>query len=587
MNHFFCFALLAALFMGHQGTAQVVQPLQAPSHAKGISMGPTGLESIGTGVFFNPALAREAGQWNPTITQVHKPLPDRIEDINEETLKTQAKLELIQQYPNGWPNIENAQRSASSNPSIGKEWENLGAGGWIPPDNTGAISGDGWIVSAKNSQIGYYDVDGNTSGEWSLSDFFSPVYFTDNYVYDPRVEYSNYHDKWIVVALGGAAQNNTNVLVAFSISNNPNDGFWLYNLGGGNCSPGNVWFDYPKTAVSATELFVTGNLFNNDGFFQQATIYQIELADAWTGGSITYQWYCAVPDATGFSSLASSIVPLGSAWTASSPGMTLVAQWEGAMTYYYIDNSLGNNPSLTAFPVSGDVFAEAAGDVFQLGSSQTLDGGGNRLRDGFFYNGTIHVVHNVAGQDGFWKLRYAQIDYDTGQATVFADYGATGFDYNYPSIDPWGTTGSDWDGSVVMGFLRSSSTIYPEFRAVHFDNGWGESFVLKEGVSPIESERWGDYIDGAVRENQGQIEVWLFGQYGQGSQYGNWVTQLTDSDPVCPYDLNSDGNVTISDVLLILSEFGCSANCTADLNGDGTVTVEDLLVMLSGFLNGC
>ena len=111
--------------------------------------------------------------------------------------------------------------------------------------------------------------------------------------------------------------------------------------------------------------------------------------------------------------------------------------------------------------------------------------------------------------------------------------------------------------------------------------------MLKEGVSPIESERWGDYIDGAVRENQGQTEVWLFGQYGQGSQYGNWVSQLIDDDAGCPYDVNGDDNVSISDVLLVLAEFGCSVNCTADLNDDDSVTVEDLLIMLSGFLIGC
>ena len=136
MNHFLSCAFVAALSFGHQGSAQVAQPLQAPRQAKGISLGPTGQASNGTGVFFDPALAREAGQWNPTITQVHKPLPERVEDINEKAQKTQAKLELIQQNPNGWPGIENAHRTASSNPSIGKEWENLGAGGWIPPDNT-------------------------------------------------------------------------------------------------------------------------------------------------------------------------------------------------------------------------------------------------------------------------------------------------------------------------------------------------------------------------------------------------------------------------------------------------------------------
>ena len=451
MNHFLSCAFVAALSFGHQGSAQVAQPLQAPRQAKGISLGPTGQTSNGTGVFFDPALALEAGQWNPTITLVHKPLPERVEDINEKAQKTQAKLELIQQKRTA------SKMHTTASPTLplarnGRIWVRVGSPLTTPEPFWGRLD---W--SAKNSKSGI-TTSMATSGEWSLSASSRPCISptTLSTILTLNIQTCTTSGLWLPWV---GPPNNTNVLVAFSISNKA-DGFWMFNLGG-NCSPGNVWFDYPKTAVGETELFVTGNLFNNDGIFQQATIYQIGLADAWTGGSISYQWYCNVPDATGFSSLASSIVPLGSAWTAPSPGITLVAQWEGSMTYYHIDNSLDNNPILTAFPVSGDVFATTAGDVVQLGSSQTLDGGGNRLRDGFFYDGTIHVVHNVAGSDGFWKLRYAQIDFDSGEASVFDDFGATGFDYNYPSIDPWGATGSDWDGSVVLGFW-SSSSIYPD-----------------------------------------------------------------------------------------------------------------------------
>ena len=52
-------------------------------------------------------------------------------------------------------------------------------------------------------------------------------------------------------------------------------------------------------------------------------------------------------------------------------------------------------------------------------------------------------------------------------------------------------------------------------------------------------------------------------------------------------DLNLDGYITISDLLLILSEFGCTSSCSNDVNQDGYVTVDDLLLILSVFGNTC
>ena len=52
-------------------------------------------------------------------------------------------------------------------------------------------------------------------------------------------------------------------------------------------------------------------------------------------------------------------------------------------------------------------------------------------------------------------------------------------------------------------------------------------------------------------------------------------------------DLNGDQLITVSDVLVLLAEFGCQADCTADVNGDGLVTVADILAMLGGFGTPC
>ena len=55
----------------------------------------------------------------------------------------------------------------------------------------------------------------------------------------------------------------------------------------------------------------------------------------------------------------------------------------------------------------------------------------------------------------------------------------------------------------------------------------------------------------------------------------------------CFGDFNNDGLIGIGDILLLLGDFGCPANCTYDMNGDDGVTTSDMLVMLSIFGTSC
>jgi len=53
-----------------------------------------------------------------------------------------------------------------------------------------------------------------------------------------------------------------------------------------------------------------------------------------------------------------------------------------------------------------------------------------------------------------------------------------------------------------------------------------------------------------------------------------------------PGDLNGDGVVNVSDLLLLLGEWGTCADpndCPADLNDDGVVNVSDLLILLANW----
>ena len=60
-----------------------------------------------------------------------------------------------------------------------------------------------------------------------------------------------------------------------------------------------------------------------------------------------------------------------------------------------------------------------------------------------------------------------------------------------------------------------------------------------------------------------------------------------ESEVACFGDLNDDNSVTVADLLLILSEFGCVSGCTTDINNDGVTSVTDLLELLSVFGTTC
>ena len=65
----------------------------------------------------------------------------------------------------------------------------------------------------------------------------------------------------------------------------------------------------------------------------------------------------------------------------------------------------------------------------------------------------------------------------------------------------------------------------------------------------------------------------------------NPCVEQTDQD--CPGDMDNDGLVSVSDMLLVLSDFGCVGNCPMDINGDGSTNVTDVLLVLSAFGTAC
>jgi hypothetical protein len=64
---------------------------------------------------------------------------------------------------------------------------------------------------------------------------------------------------------------------------------------------------------------------------------------------------------------------------------------------------------------------------------------------------------------------------------------------------------------------------------------------------------------------------------------GFWSGSTEPSTPPCLGDINSDGVIDVSDLLVLLGAWGSCPGCAADINGDGVVDVSDLLVLLGAW----
>jgi agmatine deiminase len=70
--------------------------------------------------------------------------------------------------------------------------------------------------------------------------------------------------------------------------------------------------------------------------------------------------------------------------------------------------------------------------------------------------------------------------------------------------------------------------------------------------------------------------------------WGGGVHCVTNDQPlyeeiIIPGDLNGDGVVNVTDILILISAWGPCSNCSADIDGNGTVDVSDLLIVIANW----
>lgn len=430
-------------------------------------------------------------------------------------------------------------------PTLGTNFLGNEMFGGTPTDNSMAISNGGIIVSADNATMEIYDADAANHYLFTLtghSDFFSflnPAPTAN--IYDPKVLYDSGSDRFIYLILHGTSSAQSELLICFSQSNNPAaDGWWVYRVQANQAHAGS-WFDYPNIAVSNNELYVSGNMFTDAGQNSGNIIFQIEKNACYQGQSINYQYWA---DVAHQGETAFTMVPVSFGQQGNyGPGVYLVAnetsEPSDRIFLFDITNDMSsNNETINTGEISTTAF-DVGGQAAQNGSNILLDIGDNRIQNGFYLNGKIHMVFTSDIGQGWNGINYNRINLNnlSNQRTTYGLVGS--YDYCYPAVASSGTSVNDQ--SVIIGFLRSGQDVFPEFRAVNCDDAmqWSSSLQVKAGEDDVNiggssPDRWGDY-SGISRRNGANRTVWAAGCYGQsGNNFGvnngwnTWVAQLTD-----------------------------------------------------------
>jgi hypothetical protein len=155
-------------------------------------------------------------------------------------------------------------------------------------------------------------------------------------------------------------------------------------------------------------------------------------------------------------------------------------------------------------------------------------------------------------------------------------------------------------------FSRAIAEVLTAITGSHYFPGGLAEYTIEQGegldfeYGPTEDVKlqWTSYFDCSDQSARSRIYGGIhpyvddFPARHHGHQIGLIVAQRAfeyfdgSSEPMTPGDLNGDGVVNVSDLLILLGAWGpCpeGSGCAADLNSDGVVNVSDLLILLSNW----
>lgn len=509
---------------------------------------------------FGPSPSRD-----PAFLHRHPISPEEFEKLKENARKAQKRasrqtMEITAREDTSSSDVDeqstamNFERPegqiSSVSPQIGapvatRSFRGIPQTAFRPPDCTLA-AGLNDVMLAVNTDLAIYTKAGALRFRWANMSLFNPVLPQGASVFDPKLAYDHYQNRWIVVAAARRANPAGSwIMIGVSQSSDPAGSYWIWaldaTLDGG--TPSSNWADFPTLGFDTQGIYICCNMFQFNGGFRYSKLRILQKAELYSGGSGPSHfakwydfWNLKNPD----NSVTFTIQPaVHFRGVGGNPPAYLVN------TYFPSGNSLvlwtlnnpvgywiGGNPSLTRTPINCISYSLPP-QARQLGTSVSINTDDSRLLN------AIHQ-HSQSGEKRLWTchtsnytwqgdaeavsvVQWYEIDLNSNTVIQQNRYGAAGKYYYYPAIQ------TDLSRNAYVVFSRSGASEYAHLRQTGRRvssplNDLENSALVKAGESSYTGGRWGDYF-GVCRDPADLATVWLYGEYSaSGNTWGTWVS---------------------------------------------------------------
>ncbi len=135
----------------------------------------------------------------------------------------------------------------------------------IPPDTMGAVGFDKVFVNVNNNYRVQNKATGAPLSTVSIDTFWTSTGATG--VFDPRIQFDPYQNRWLLSAVSNAQTANSSVLVGVSDTSDPQGAYTLFRIvvgcapGAAGCNAQGEWADFPMLGFNKNWIAVGWNQF--------------------------------------------------------------------------------------------------------------------------------------------------------------------------------------------------------------------------------------------------------------------------------------------------------------------------------------
>ncbi len=405
-----------------------------------------------------------------------------------------------------------------------------------PLDNHLAVGQAEEVVSTINTHMLVTNTVGFWMGSYKLENFFSAV-GDSPFFFDPRIIYDPEQDRFIMVLINGSECDESQIVLAFSKTNNPRGAWNLYGIDGCLNDDG-TFADYPMISITDNDFFLTYNAVHSDSTWQTGfygtQIHQINKMNGYNGEALNRRVW---KDVEHNGRLLRNICPVRNADETLPQSMYFLSSRNFDLSndtvfLLHLDGKVGD--SIATLDVNYRTLDRPYGvPPYAPQTRDSLDTNDARILDAFEVDGHIQWVGNtmdfVSGRSGVF---HGMLQLDDPFQTASGNIISHPTDYlGYPGIAWTGGQSGEKDAIIVMS--HTSAIRHPGGSAIYSDGlgQYSEFVTVIEGQRSVDMlsgpiERWGDYV-GIQRLYHQPGSVWVSMSHGRpGNVNEAWIAKL-------------------------------------------------------------